>query len=900
MVEHPVVVRTTRVQFPLVAQRQLQILSNNPIPKVRPDSVRGRPVGKPDQVHGGLGQVRIVSSLNCFWYIGHIARDSTRQVPGRRQGLVPCGVPLFGPWKAYNCRSRGGPLAKFEARGQNHAILTSPASPGGRCSLSIPVVMILRAVCEQYLLPIMTSLKSTVFAKARGSQKPVREQGLRFSSMETSFLFNLHRMAIPWKAIDVPQPLLQLASPVTDLPRIGPAKAKALKKLHLGHARDFLFTFPRRYDDFSEITPVAKLEVGKQQVVHGRVTSVKSKAGFAGRRRLIRIFVDIEDGTGTLAVTWFNLPFIAKQLSIGTELYVAGKVEANTAGSYKLKAQYRMRSPSFEFAGKQSDRMHTAAITPIYPETHGVTSRFIRYQVKTLLPLVAAVPEYLPKEIIKRNKFIDIQTALRAIHFPRNRKELDAATSRLRFDELFFLQLAALVRREKIRRTDAPVLDIAASVKRYQATLPYALTGAQQRALGEITHDVKLSHPMNRLLQGDVGSGKSAIALLAAAGTLESGVSTGGRGYKVLYLAPTEILARQQFQVFQEFLGGQRVHLLVGALSGIAKKSVKQKLLQEDPCIVIGTHALFQEDVSAKNIGLTIIDEQHRFGVNQRAALQNIQKQHPHLLSMTATPIPRTLNLTVYGDLDVSVLDELPPGRQPIVTKIIPPAGRENAIVHVLEELHRGRQGYVIAPLVEESEKLQLKSAKQAYEEMKKLFPGVAVGLVHGRMKSEEKDAAMRNFAAGAIQLLVSTAVVEVGVNVPNATVMIIEGAERFGLAQLHQFRGRIGRGQYASTCYLFPTTAESATSRRLNVIEQTQDGFKIAEEDLQLRGPGEVYGLAQSGFSDLQVASLLDYPTIKLARQEADEILQKDPELVSYPILRKKVEQKNLQTHFE
>lgn len=683
------------------------------------------------------------------------------------------------------------------------------------------------------------------------------------------------------------QQILRLSSPITDLPRIGPTKAKALKKLHLQHARDFLFTFPRRYDDFSEVTPVAKLEVGKQQVVHGRVKSVKSTYGYAGRRRLLRIFVDIEDTTGTLHVTWFNLQFLARQLAVGTEIYVAGTVELNKW------QQMAMRSPSLEFAQKKSERVHTAAITPIYSETHGVTSRFIRYQVKTLLPLVAAVPEYLPQAIIKRNKFIDIQTALRAIHFPKSRKELAAAEHRLRFDELFFLQLAALVRRQKVRRTDASVIDMAASIKKYQAKLPYKLTGAQQTALQEIAHDVNVSHPMNRLLQGDVGSGKSAVALLATAGTLEA-------GYKVLYLAPTEILARQQFRSFQSFLGAEHVHLLVGALSAAEKKTVKQKLLQDNPCLAIGTHALLQEDVTGKNIGLVVIDEQHRFGVSQRAALQAMQNEHPHLLSMTATPIPRTLNLTVYGDLDVSVLDELPPGRQPIATNIIQPSKREDAIVHVLEELHQGRQGYVIAPLVEQSEKLQQKSATQAYEEMKKWLPGVAVGLVHGQMKSEEKDAAMRNFAAGAIQLLVSTAVVEVGVDVPNATVMIIEGAERFGLAQLHQFRGRIGRGAHASTCYLFPTTAEASEAKRLKVIEQTQDGFKIAEEDLHLRGPGEVYGLAQSGFSDLQVASLLDYPTIKLARREAEVILEKDPDLKKYPILRKKVEQKNLQTHFE
>ncbi|MGH9856766.1 MAG: helicase-related protein, partial [Acidobacteriota bacterium] len=332
------------------------------------------------------------------------------------------------------------------------------------------------------------------------------------------------------------------------------------------------------------------------------------------------------------------------------------------------------------------------------------------------------------------------------------------------------------------------------------------------------------------------------------------------------------------------------------------KELIKEQLnTAEYTCCVVGTHALLQEDVTAQGVGLTIIDEQHRFGVAQRKTLQGMQRGvTPHLLSMTATPIPRTLNLTVYGDLDVSVLREMPAGRKPIVTKVILPDEHDESIIHVLQELHHGRQAYVIAPLVEESEKLEAKSATEAYEEMRHLFPGIAVGLVHGKMKPEEKEAAIRNFNAGALQLLVSTAVVEVGVNVPNATCMIIEGAERFGLAQLHQFRGRVGRGEQQSYCYLFPTTRAAASSRRLHIMEQTTDGFVIAEEDLKLRGPGEVYGLSQSGFGDLQVASLLDYDTIKKARTEAEHLLRKDPELKNHPILQKKVEQKNLQTHFE
>ncbi len=425
----------------------------------------------------------------------------------------------------------------------------------------------------------------------------------------------------------------------------------------------------------------------------------------------------------------------------------------------------------------------------------------------------------------------------------------------------------------------------------------------------EIQADMAKGEPMNRLLQGDVGSGKSVVALAAAYLALEA-------GYSLFDPAPTEILARQQAESFRAGLGEGRVALLIGATAKRDKMVIKQRLASAEALCVVGTHALLQENVQVHNLGLAIVDEQHRFGVAQRKALQTRVSIHPrggehsssgvgvgflpHLLSMTATPIPRTLSLTVYGDLEVSVLDELPPGRKPIQTEVIAPDDRERAILHILEQLHVGRQAFVIAPLIEKSERLEAKSAKETAAEMHELFPDIAIGLLHGQLSSEEKDAVMKNFAAGALQLLVSTAVVEVGVNVPNATIMIIEGAERFGLSQLHQFRGRIGRGKYQSFCYLFPTTVEGAHSLRLQVLAATNDGFKIAEKDLELRGPGEMYGVAQSGFGNLQVASLLDYPTIKLAREEAQKLLEEDPTLEKYPIIKAKVEQKNLVTHFE
>ncbi len=690
-------------------------------------------------------------------------------------------------------------------------------------------------------------------------------------------------------------PNLRLSAPITEVSGVGPAKAKLLKKLKITRVRDLLFDFPRRYEDFSQVTPIRELQLGKPLTVKGRVKSVKSDWGFRGPRRLLRIYVEIEDATGILHVTWYNLRFLEKQLTLGREIYVAGTVEAHSRSRSPTNIGFAMRSPALEFVGRGDERTHTAAITPVYSETQGVTSRFIRYQVKNLLPLVQSIPEYIPEDIVGRNKLLNIHTALRAIHFPKSQAELEAAQRRLRFDELFFLQLAALVRRQYLQRADSHAIEVDyGQINQFVDSLPFSLTGAQEQAWREILPDIAEPHPMNRLLQGDVGSGKSVVALLTARATLAA-------GYKVLYLAPTEILARQQVQYFTENLPEYDVRLLIGATEPAEKKETKQQMLALGPCCVVGTHALLQADVGAQKVGLAIIDEQHRFGVAQRSALRKIQPAiEPHLLSMTATPIPRTLNLTVYGDLDVSVLDEVPPGRKAIVTKLVAPAQRDEAIIHVLSQLHDGRQGYVIAPLVEESEKLQLKSATATYEEMKKLFPGIAVGLLHGQMASAEKESVMRNFVAGAIQLLVATAVVEVGVHVPNAAVMIIEGAERFGLAQLHQFRGRIGRAEHQSYCYLFPTTNEAAANERLKVLAATNDGFKIAEEDLRLRGPGEVYGLAQSGFSDLKVASLLDYATIKLARTEAERILKQDPELAKYPILQGKVRQKNIQTHLE
>lgn len=682
---------------------------------------------------------------------------------------------------------------------------------------------------------------------------------------------------------------LALSSEITELSGIGPHRAKILAKLNINKVRDLLFDFPRRYDDFSVINTVDQLRVGQVMTVKGKVARVDTRWGWRGRQRMLRIFVDIADQTGKMAVTWYNLKFLPRQLWIGREIYVAGTVEVDQEG------QFRMRSPIIEFVDARQDLTHTGRITPVYSETQGVTSRFLRYQIKQLLPLIANVPEYMPVEIRKRQKLIAIQEAINQAHFPSTSEKLAEARQRLRFDELFFLQLAALLRlKQRQQRQAWQIKEPEGFKEAFMARLPFKLTGAQRRAVQEIISDLGRNVPMNRLLQGDVGSGKSLVALYAAQVVLSN-------GKPVLYLAPTEILACQQAKLFEQYINPKQVAVLIGSGLKRAKIEIKQKIASGMPICVIGTHALLQDDVSMEHCGLSIVDEQHRFGVLQRRRLLGLsQHRVPHLLSMTATPIPRTLTLTVYGDLDVSVLDELPPGRQAIITRIAGPGQRDEAVTHVLSELHRGRQAYVIAPLIDSSDKITVKSVKETASEMKQLFPGIAISLLHGQMASDEKNSVLNNFAAGAIQLLVATAIVEVGVNVPNASIMIIEGAERFGLAQLHQFRGRIGRGEHQSYCYLFPTIEEALASERLRALASTLDGFKIAESDLRLRGPGEMYGVSQSGFANLQIASLLDYGAIKAARMEAQRLLNCDPELVKYPLLRKKAEQKNAAAHFE
>ncbi|MEO6077432.1 MAG: ATP-dependent DNA helicase RecG [Candidatus Andersenbacteria bacterium] len=690
--------------------------------------------------------------------------------------------------------------------------------------------------------------------------------------------------------------VITLSSPITELKNIGPARAKTLERLGIVHVRDFLFTFPRKYEDFSNHIPIKGAEVGKQATFFGKIISVKSSNGFYGRRRLFRIYVDIDDGTGIVRCTWFNLRFLEQTLRVGSEIYIAGKVEVSKmqSGKYAGNNDVAMRSPAFEFPSASQDRIHTASIVPVYSETAGISSRFIRYQVKQCMSALQTMQEYMPEDILERNNLLNIREAIEISHFPSSMKKLDEAKRRLEFDELFFLQLAALVRRSHMQHATAYSCDILdAAYKNIIKTIPFELTNAQVRSLEEIRTDMTQGHPMNRLLQGDVGSGKSAVALVASQIALQN-------NKKVLYLAPTELLARQQYKSFSEALP-YPTRLLIGDTKKKERDEIARMLMSDKPCCIIGTHALLQDAIEARNVGLAIIDEQHRFGVAQRKKLLSVEKGIvPHLLSMTATPIPRTLNLTVYGDLDVSVLDELPKGRKKIETHVVFGAEKDTAIIHMLEELHAGRQAYIIAPLVEESEKLALKSANQAYVEIKKLFPGIAIGLLHGQMSSKEKESAMNNFVAGAIQVLVSTAVVEVGVNIPNATIMMIEGGERFGLAQLHQFRGRIGRGAHASTCYVVPTTEDAKNSERLKTFAQVSDGFEIAEADLKLRGPGELYGAQQSGFGNLKVASLLNYKIISLARSEATKILTQDPELTTHILFQKKVAQKNALIHFE
>jgi ATP-dependent DNA helicase RecG len=670
-----------------------------------------------------------------------------------------------------------------------------------------------------------------------------------------------------------------LDSPVTAISGVGPTQAKRLERLGVSTIRDLLYLFPRRHEDYSQLKPIAKLKYGDQVTVIGTIRSTRLKRPRGGAAIVNSI---IADGSGSIQATWFNQPYLVDQFKRGRQIVLSGTVD-------EYLGRLVMSSPVWE--PLDSELLHTGRLVPVYPLTSGVKARWLRKILKRTVDYwTKRLPDHLSPSIRDRNDLMSLEEAVAQIHFPDDVQRLARAHKRLAFDEFFVLQIGVLRQRQEWRsHPGIPVPVDRALLQEFLSSLPYQLTGAQQRALEDILGDLGGDHPMSRLLQGDVGSGKTVVAMAAM-------YLASKAGYQAAMMAPTEILAEQHFKNVVAVLGqlGLSVALLTGSVPRSEKEAIYAGVASGEIQTVVGTHALIQGDVEYRNLALAIVDEQHRFGVRQRGVLR-AKGYNPHMLVMSATPIPRTLALTAYGDLDLSLIDEMPPGRQPIQTRWFMPAERERAYRFVRAQTEQGRQAYIICPLVEESEKIEAKAAVEEHERLSKsIFPDLRLGLLHGRLKGAEKEKVMRAFSEHEVDVLVSTSVVEVGIDVPNATVMLIEGANRFGLAQLHQFRGRVGRGEHASYCILLSDTTTDVSEERLRAIEDTQDGFKLAERDLEMRGPGDFFGTRQSGLPELKLASLGDTPLLELARREAQELFAEDSSL-SHPdhrLLARRVDQ--------
>ena len=680
--------------------------------------------------------------------------------------------------------------------------------------------------------------------------------------------------------------LAALKMPVQFVKGVGPKRAEQLEKLGIATVGDLLLHLPFRYEDRRDVRPIAALCPGETATVEACLAAVEER--WAGRRRKV-LEAAAEDGSGALKLVWYHqLPYFRARFRPGQRVLLHGRVElARSTVRGRGFGPLHVVHPEIEVL-EGEEIAEIGRVVPIYNKPTGMPPGAMRRLVKGAVDQFAAgVPSVLPPEIARRRGLVDLAEALRLVHQPGSDADvtaLNGATSpghrALVYDEIFYLQLGLALRRGAVAREKGIAFKVpAARAERLVARLPFALTVAQRRVIGEIESDMAAPRPMHRLVQGDVGSGKTVVALHAVAIAVES-------GYQAALMAPTELLADQHCQTIRTFAAavGLRVALLTGAIQGKLRASTQRAITRGDIDLVIGTHALIQEGTAFRRLGLGIVDEQHRFGVLQRAVLKR-HGTNPDILLMTATPIPRTLALTLYGDLDVSALDELPPGRRPVLTRLYHQRQRERVLEILRAELDTGRQAYVVCPLVAESEKSDLLDATRVARDLATgPLRDYRLGLVHGQMRTDYKDDVMRRFRSGEYQVLVSTTVIEVGIDVPNATVMLIEHADRFGLAQLHQLRGRVGRGAHRSLCLLIASCARGDQAReRLRVMEETNDGFRIAEKDLELRGPGEFLGTRQSGLPDFRVASLLrDGALLAAARDDAAEWLSSDPGLDS------------------
>ena len=655
-------------------------------------------------------------------------------------------------------------------------------------------------------------------------------------------------------------------TPVEFLEGVGPRRAELLARLGVRTLRDLLFHFPSRYYDRRRCVPLERLPAGEAVTVQGVVTAVRSYR--SARRGIPVLEVHIGDPSGRAVLVWFRQPYRAREFRIGNEVVAAGRTAPD--------GRPRVAVEEFEILGDGREPRHAAGLVPGYPTPEGLSRRFLRDLVERALEVAAdRIPETLPDEVRARRGLPGMGEALRAIHRPESPEEAERARRRFAYEEFFALQLRLALARRSIARAPGRRLWVSEAMDfRIRRRFPFKLTGAQERAVRQIRQDLAAGPPMNRLLQGDVGSGKTVVAAYALL------AAVGNRAQAAL-LAPTEVLAEQHLRTLERLLERSRVRLafLAGGLPPRRRAELLGRIAAGEADLVVGTHALLEENVRFRDLALVVIDEQQKFGVLQRAALGR-KGTRPHVLVMTATPIPRTLALSLYGDLDVTVLDERPPGRREVVTLYVPAAGRRAKYAFIRRKLREGRQVYFVCPMIEESERADLASAVRKYEEVRREFPEFEAALLHGRLRPEEKEVAMEAFRSGRARILVSTVVIEVGIDVPNAALMVIEECHRYGLAQLHQLRGRIGRGPYESYCILFGERNE-----RIDAFVATSDGFRIAEADLRLRGPGEALGTRQSGFPEFRAARPAeDLRILEEAREDAFAWVERDPELAGLP----------------
>lgn len=711
---------------------------------------------------------------------------------------------------------------------------------------------------------------------------------------------------------------MDLNTTIIELNRVGKTVATRLSKLGLDTVHDLLFCFPFRYEDYTKVTLIDDLKAGEKVNICGQIELIDNKR--ARRRRMYITEALVSDESESIKVIWFNQPFIGKTLKVGDKVSLAGKVDEE----YGIMT---MVSPVYEKIGQGG--IHTTGMVPIYHLTENITQKQLRFLIKQIIDLARNVEDSLPTAMKNNVGLMDSSEAILKIHFPKNIKEADEARKRLAFEELFLMQLKSqIIKKERIE-TKADVIEFKEKdTREFVESLPFTLTDDQKKASWQILKDLEKDRPMMRLLNGDVGSGKTIVAIIAM-------LNTALNNKQSVLMVPTEILARQHFNLISKMLGEFNNTIRVGLLTSnnrlinnkrsfvpstssgqtasapqddknkkIGRKEMLKIIAGGEVDIIIGTHALVQKDVSFKNLSFSVIDEQHRFGVKQRKALMEKsgnKETLPHLLSMTATPIPRSLSLALLGDLDISMIQEKPLNRKPIMTKLVMENKRADAYGFIKKQIEEGRQAFVVCPLISESDLLGVKSVEEEFQKLnKKIFPNIPMASLHGKMKPKEKEKIMQDFLDKKYKILVSTSVVEVGVDIVNASIMMIEGAERFGLAQLHQFRGRVGRGEYQSYCLLNTSSLDERALTRLKILEKINDGFELAQMDLKMRGSGEIYGTTQKGFLGLKIATLFDYDLMNLAKGEAIKLIGNDPELDRNLGLKKIIEEWQSEAHLE